>query len=152
MKMGMKNALCCFLMLVSVFGACFHLPFIAFYCLSLLFLVFEIESILKNPNNQMSFVARYGFLMLVLVFCGCFHLSIALLVVAFRWYKKPKRAIKPGFRLDLLCLSLLALLFSCPFWFFQHSGSLAKWLRHRVGMRESRVRSQSSELLTIATS
>ena len=42
----------------------------------------------------MSFVARYGFLLLVLAFCGCFNLSIALLVVAFCWYEKPKRATK----------------------------------------------------------
>ena len=42
----------------------------------------------------MPFIARYGFLLLVLVFCGCFHLSIALLVVAFCWYEKPKRATK----------------------------------------------------------
>ena len=54
--MGMKNALCCFLLLVLVSGACFHLPFVAFCCSSLLFLVYEIESI------QMPFVARYGFL------------------------------------------------------------------------------------------
>ena len=39
----MKNALCCFLLLVLVFGACFHLPFVAFCCSSLLFLVFEIS-------------------------------------------------------------------------------------------------------------
>ena len=95
MKMGMKNALCCFLLLVFVFGACFHLPFVAFYCPSLLFLVFEIESILSQKPKQGNafycslwlFVARFGFL-------GCFHLSIALLVVAFRWYEKPKRATR----------------------------------------------------------
>ena len=63
MKMGMKNALCCFLLLVLVFGACFHLPFVAFCCSSLLFLVFEIESILsQNQNRQMHFVARFGLL------------------------------------------------------------------------------------------
>ena len=95
MKMDMKNALCCFLLLVLVFGACFHLPFVAFCCSSLLFLVFEIESILpQNQNRQMHFVARYCFLLLVLDFCGCFHLSIALLVVAFCWYEKPRRATK----------------------------------------------------------
>ena len=93
--MGMKNVLSCFLLLVLVFGACFHLPFVAFYCSSLLFLVFEIESILSQKPKQANafccslwlFVARFGF-------CGCFHLSIALLVVAFRWYVKPKRATK----------------------------------------------------------
>ena len=75
----MKNALCCFLMLVLVFGACFHLPFIAFCCSSLLFLVFEIslvsiwiffESIVSQKPKQANafccslwlFVARFGFL------------------------------------------------------------------------------------------
>ena len=42
----------------------------------------------------MPFIARYGFLLLVLVFCGCFHLNIALLVVAFCWYEKQRRATK----------------------------------------------------------
>ena len=27
--------------------------------------------------------------------------------------------LKPGFHLDFLCPSLLVLVFSCPFWFFQ---------------------------------
>ena len=27
-------------------------------------------------------------------------------------------ALKPGFHLDFLCLSLLVLAFYCPFWFF----------------------------------
>ena len=64
----MENALCCFLLLVLVVGACFHLPFIAFHCTSLLFLVFEIESILspKQTNafccSLWLFVARFGFL------------------------------------------------------------------------------------------
>ena len=66
MKMDMKNALCCFLLLVLDFGACFHLPFIAFCCSSLLFLVFEIESILsQNQNRKMHSVTRYCFLLLV---------------------------------------------------------------------------------------
>ena len=68
--MGMKNALCCFLSLVLVFGACFHLPFVAFCCSSLLFLVFEIESILSQKPKQANafccslwiFVVRFGFL------------------------------------------------------------------------------------------
>ena len=143
-----------FLLLVLVFGACFHLPFVAFCCSSLLFLVFEIESILsqkprqtnafccslwlfvarfgflwmfpfehrsarcgfllvrktktsnkrqkmskwkpgfKDQNGQMPLVARFGFLLLVLVFCRCFHLNIALLVLVFCWYERPKRATK----------------------------------------------------------
>ena len=67
----MKNALCCFLLLVLVFGACFNLPFVAFCCSSLLFLVFEIESILcQKPKQENAFcccslwlfVARIGFL------------------------------------------------------------------------------------------
>ena len=70
MKMEMKNALCCFLLLVLVFGACFHLLFDAFCCSSLLFLVFEIESILsQNPKQANAFscslwhfVARFGLL------------------------------------------------------------------------------------------
>ena len=80
----------------------FHLDFL---CLSLLVLAFSCpfwailsqkpnQFYLKNQNRQMPFVARYGFFLLVLVFCGCFHLSIALLVVAFCWYEKPKRATK----------------------------------------------------------
>ena len=95
MRMSENGNEKCSLMLVLVFGACFHLPFVAFCCSSLLFLVFEIESILsKNQNRQIPFVARYGLLLLVLAFCGCFHLSIALLVVAFCSYEKPKRATK----------------------------------------------------------
>ena len=70
MKMGMKNALCCFLLLVLVCNACFHLPSVAFYCPSLLFLVFEIESFLSQKQNRQIafccslwfFVARFGFL------------------------------------------------------------------------------------------
>ena len=81
-------ALCCFLLLVLVFGACFHLLSVAFCCSSLLFLVFKIESVLSQKPKQ----ANAFCTLLVLVFCGCFHLSIALLVVAFCWYEKPKRA------------------------------------------------------------
>ena len=32
--------------------------------------------------------------------------------------------IKPGFHLDFLCLSLLVLVFYCPFWFFPASMSV----------------------------
>ena len=99
------NEKCSLLLFVARFGFWWVFPFAA-RCSSLLFLVFEIESIpSQNQNRQMPFVARYGFLLLVLVFCGCFHLNIALLVVAFRWYEKPKRATKgkkskwkPGFK------------------------------------------------------
>ena len=60
-------ALCCSFWFL---GACFHLPFVAFCCSSLLFLVFEIESILsqkpKQPNafycSLWLFVARFVFL------------------------------------------------------------------------------------------
>ena len=82
----MKNALCCFLLLVLVFGACFHLPFVAFCCSSLLFVV----SNTKTKTGKC-------LLLLVMAFCcsfwflWMFYLSIALLVVAFCWYKKPKR-------------------------------------------------------------
>ena len=66
----MKNALCCFLLLVLGFGACFHLLFVAFCCSSLLFLVFEIESIISQKPKQANafccslwvFVAHFGFL------------------------------------------------------------------------------------------
>ena len=52
MKMGMKNALSCFLLLVLVFGASFHLPSVAFCCSSLLVLVIEIELILSQKPKQ----------------------------------------------------------------------------------------------------
>ena len=44
--------LCCFLLLVLVFGACFHLAFAAFSCSSLLVLVFEIKSVLSQKPKQ----------------------------------------------------------------------------------------------------
>ena len=60
----------CFLLLVLASGACFHLPFVAFCCSSLLFLVVEIESILSQKPKQANafccslwlFVVRFGFL------------------------------------------------------------------------------------------
>ena len=83
-------AFCCsFCVLVRV-SICHSLPFAALRC-SFLFLN---HLYLKNQNRQMLFIARYGFLLLVLVFCRCFNLSIALLVVDFCWYEKPKRATK----------------------------------------------------------
>ena len=50
MKLGMKSALCCSLLLVLVFGACFHLPFVAFLvlCCSFLFL----RSVLSQKPKQ----------------------------------------------------------------------------------------------------
>ena len=42
----------CSLLLVVVFGACFHLPLAAFCCSSLLILVFEIESVLSEKPKQ----------------------------------------------------------------------------------------------------
>ena len=53
-----------------VFGACFHLPFVAFCCSSLLFLVFEIESVLSQKPKQANafscsfwrFVVCFGYL------------------------------------------------------------------------------------------
>ena len=67
---GNEYALCCFLLLALVFVVCFHLLFVAFCCSSLLFLVFEIESILSQKPKQATvfccslwlFVARFGFL------------------------------------------------------------------------------------------
>ena len=69
MKMGMKNAICYFLLPVFFLGACFHLPFVAFCCFSLLVLVFEIESVLSQKTKQANnfgcsfrlFVARFDF-------------------------------------------------------------------------------------------
>ena len=40
--------------LILVFGACFHLPFIAFCCSSLRILVFEIESVLSKWKPGLS--------------------------------------------------------------------------------------------------
>ena len=74
------------MLFVARFGFWYVFPF-AVCCLlssSLLFLVFE-------TINSM---AGKCLLLLVMFFCGCFHLSIALLVVAFRLYEKPKRATK----------------------------------------------------------
>ena len=95
----------CSLLLVLVFGACLHLLFIAFCCFLLLVLVFETESVLSQKRNrQMPLVARF-------VFNRCFHLKIALLVLDFCWYEKPKRAMKgkkqskwkPGFSDNFIC-------------------------------------------------
>ena len=59
----------CFLLLVLVFIACFHLPFIALCCSSLLFLVFEIESALsQKPKQANAFGCSFGFLLLVWLF------------------------------------------------------------------------------------
>ena len=65
-----ENALCCFLLLVLVLGVCFNLPFFAFCCSLLLFLVFEIESVLSQKLKQANafgcsfwlFVASFGLL------------------------------------------------------------------------------------------
>ena len=46
----------CFLLLVLVFEECFHLPFVAFCCSSLLVLVFDIESVLSHKPKT-----AYGF-------------------------------------------------------------------------------------------
>ena len=83
------------MLFVLVFGECFHLPFVAFCCSSLLVFVSEIESVLSQKLKQanafgclfLPFIARF-------VFCRCFHLNIALLVLVFCWYKRPKRATK----------------------------------------------------------
>ena len=88
-------AFTCSLLLVLVFGSCFHCLFVAFRCSSLIFLVFEIESVLSQKPKQANafscsswlFVARFGF-------SGCFHLKIPSLVLVFRWYESPKRATK----------------------------------------------------------
>ena len=58
------------LLLVLVFGACFHLPFVGFCCSPLLVLVFEIESVLSQKLEHANvfgcsfwlFIARLGFL------------------------------------------------------------------------------------------
>ena len=87
------NEKCSLLLFVARFGVWCVFPF-AVRCLLLFFIALSCLFYLKNQNVQMPFVARYGFLLLVLVFCGCFHLNIALLVVAFCWYEKPKQATK----------------------------------------------------------
>ena len=87
------NEKCSLLPFVARFGFWCVFPF-AVHCLLLLFVALSCQFYLKNQNRQMPFVARYAFLLLVLVFSGCFNLSIALLVVAFRWYEKPKQATK----------------------------------------------------------
>ena len=74
-------AFCCSFWFLGLVSICRMLPFIAFCCSSLLFLVFEIKSILSKKSKQAN--ARYGFLLLVFVLCGCFHLSIPFLVVTF---------------------------------------------------------------------
>ena len=81
---------------VAHFGVWCVFPF-AVRCLLLLFLVFEIESILSQKPKQ----ANACLLLLVMALCCWFWffvdvsiLSIALLVVAFCWYEKPKRATK----------------------------------------------------------
>ena len=77
-------ALCCFLLHVFVFGACFHLQSVAFCCSSLLCLVFEIESILsQNPKQTNAFCCSLWLSVGRFVFSGCFYLSVALLVEAF---------------------------------------------------------------------
>ena len=128
----MKNALCCFLLLVLVFGACFHLPFVAFCCSSLLFLVFEIESILSQKPKQANafycslwlFVARFGFLWMFpfehrIARCGFLLVRKTKTSNERQKMSKWKPGFKPGFHLDFFCLLLLVVAFYCPFWFFQ---------------------------------
>ena len=69
MILGMKNALCCSLLFVLVYGACFHLPFVAFCCSSLLVLVFEIESVLSQKQKHVN-AFGYSFWL----FVACFSL------------------------------------------------------------------------------
>ena len=52
MKINASRTEKCFLLLVLVFGACFHLPFITFRCSSLLVLVFEIESVVSQKRKE----------------------------------------------------------------------------------------------------
>ena len=51
---GNRKEKCSLLLFVArlVFGACFHLPFVAFCCSSLLVLVFEIESVPSQKPKQ----------------------------------------------------------------------------------------------------
>ena len=99
MKVGMKNIFCCSLLLVFVLGACFHSPFVAFCCSSLLLLVFEIESVLSQKSKQ----------------TNAFGCSFWLLVArfGFRWYEKPneqqkeeKSEWKPGFRATIAAYAI----------------------------------------------
>ena len=50
MKIGMKNVLCCFLLLVLVSGACFYFPLVIFAAHRCSF--FEIESVLSQEPKQ----------------------------------------------------------------------------------------------------
>ena len=109
MKMGTKNALCCFLLLVLVFGACFHQPFISFCCSLLFFLVFEIESILSQKPKQVYafccslwlFVARFGYLWMF-PFARCGFLFVRKTKTSNKRQKMSKW--KPGLRLNNLLL------------------------------------------------
>ena len=106
MKMGMKNALCCFLLLVLVFGACFHLPFVAFCCSSLLFLVFEIESILsQKPKQANAFYCSLWLFVACFVFLWMFPFEHRIARCGFLLVRKTKTSNerqkmskwKPGF-------------------------------------------------------
>ena len=77
-------------LLVLVFGTCFHWPLVAFCCSSLLLLVFEIESVLSQKLKQANaFGCSFWFFVDVSI-----KKYIALLVLVFCWYEKPKRATK----------------------------------------------------------
>ena len=83
-------AFCCsfwFLVRVSI---CRSLPFAALRC-SFLFLRLILS---QKPKQANAFCCSLRLFVARLVFCGCFHFSIALLVVAFCWYEKRKRAKK----------------------------------------------------------
>ena len=102
------------------FDACFHLPFVAFCCSSLLFLVFEIESILSQKPKQANafccslrlFVARFGFLWMFpfehrIARCG--FLLVAKTKTSYKRQKKSKW--KPG-----LSYNLILAVFPCSCW------------------------------------
>ena len=130
---GNEKCSCCFLLLVLVFPSWFHLSFVAFCCSSLLVLVFEIESVQSQKSKQ---AKKKCLRLLVLAFCCSFwflhkyfHLNIALLVLAFCWYEKPKLATKnKKVQMEtMLCFTTIYKLtilipqrsaFGCWFWLF----------------------------------
>ena len=84
------NKKCCLLLFVAHFGfwGVFLFAFHCFCCSLLLFLVFEIESVLSQKPKQANafgcsfwlFVAHF-----IIIFCRCFHLNIASLMLVFCW-------------------------------------------------------------------
>ena len=112
----------------------FHLQ----YIVSIMF-SFSFPSVYTSRDFGL-FVLRFYLFQLLLTFLGylvhnlysfsplfevtypievCLSLCFTLLTVLYCVFCCIVVGIKPGFHLDFLCLSLLVLVFSCLFWFFQ---------------------------------